>query len=144
MTLQMSSQSTFEDTKKIQTVVINGDTLIQMPLSSAKIILQSVLENEIADSLLIALSAKDSINTNIIEMQISTIRLLQEKSNNQEQLNQNLNLIIQNKDLEIEMLNEIIRKQKRYIRKQKLIKTVSLVGNIVLPIAVLIATTLGG
>jgi hypothetical protein len=140
----MSSQSTFEDTKKIQTVVINGDTLIQMPLSSAKIILQSVLENEIADSLLIALSAKDSINTNIIEMQISTIRLLQEKSNNQEQLNQNLNLIIQNKDLEIEMLNEIIRKQKRYIRKQKLIKTVSLVGNIVLPIAVLIATTLGG
>lgn len=140
----MSSQSTFEDTKKIQTVVINGDTLIQMPLSSAKIILQSVLENEIADSLLTSLAVKDSINTNIIEMQISTIRLLQEKSNNQEQLNQNLNLIIQNKDLEIEMLNEIIRKQKRYIRKQKLIKTVSLVGNIVLPIAVLMAATLGG
>lgn len=140
----MNSQNSFEDTKRIETVVINGDTLIQIPLSSAKIILQSVLENEVTDSLLTAFAVKDSINTNIIEMQISTIRLLQEKSNNQEQLNQNLNLIIQNKDLEIEMLNEIIRKQKRYIRKQKLIKSLSLVGNIVLPIAVLIAATLGG
>lgn len=139
----MNSQTTLEDTKKIETVVINGDTLIQIPLSSAKIILQSVLENEVADSLLTAYVFKDSVNTNIIEFQTSTIRLLQEKSNNQEQLNQNLNLIIQNKDLEIEMLNEIIREQKRYIRKQKIIKAVSLVGNIVLPIAVLIATTVG-
>jgi hypothetical protein len=139
----MNSQTTLEDTKKIETVVINGDTLIQIPLSSAKIILQSVLENEVADSLLTAYVFKDSVNTNIIEFQTSTIRLLQEKSNNQEQLNQNLNLIIKNKDLEIEMLNEIIREQRRYIRKQKLIKAVSLVGNIVLPIAVLIATTVG-
>jgi hypothetical protein len=139
----MNSQTTLEDTKKIETVVINGDTLIQIPLSSAKIILQSVLENEVADSLLTAYVFKDSVNTNIIEFQTSTIRLLQEKSNNQEQLNQNLSLIIKNKDLEIEMLNEIIREQRRYIRKQKLIKAVSLVGNIVLPIAVLIATTVG-
>jgi hypothetical protein len=117
--------------------------LIQIPLSDAKIILQGVLENEIADSLLTVFINKDSINTDIIELQISQIKLLQEKSKNQEQLNQNLNLIIQNKDLEINELNALITEQKKQLKKERFLKKLSMVGNVVLPIVTLFIV-LGG
>jgi hypothetical protein len=139
----MSSQNTLEETRVIRTVIINNDTLIQIPLSDAKIILQGVLENEIADSLLTVFMNKDSINTDIIELQISQIKLLQEKSKNQEQLNQNLNLIIQNKDLEINELNALITEQKKQLKKERFLKKLSMVGNVVLPIVTLFIV-LGG
>lgn len=139
----MSSQNTLEETRVIRTVIINNDTLIQIPLSDAKIILQGVLENEIADSLLTVFINKDSINTDIIELQISQIKLLQEKSKNQEQLNQNLNLIIQNKDLEINELNALITEQKKQLKKERFLKKLSMVGNVVLPIVTLFIV-LGG
>jgi len=139
----MNSQNTLPDTRLIQTVVIKGDTLIQMRLPDAKFILQGVLEKEITDSLLIVLMTKDTINTSIIEIQISQIRLLQEKSNNQDKLNKNLNSIIENKDLEIKELNDLISKQKKQIRKEKFIKKLSLAGNIVLPIVTLFIVLVG-
>jgi hypothetical protein len=137
MTLQMNSQPTSKDIGRVRALEINGDTLIQMHLLDAKTVLKGVLDGEIADSLLNIFMVRDSINSEIIQMQVSQIRLLQEKSKNQAQLNDNLNTIIKNKDLEITKLNAIIVEQKKQIKKERFVKKLSLIGNVVIP-AVLI------
>lgn len=134
----MNSQPTSTDIGRVQALEINGDTLIQMHLIDAKTVLKGVLDGEVADSLLTIFMVRDSINNGIIQMQVSQIKLLQEKSKNQAKLADNLNLILYNKDLEINKLNAIINDQKREIRKQKFIKTLALIGDVVLPVIVLI------
>lgn len=133
----MNSQPTSKDIGKVRALEINGDTLIQMHLMDAKIVLKGVLDGEIADSLLNIFMVRDSINSEIVQMQVSQIRLLQEKSKNQAQLNDNLNIIIKNKDLEISKLNAVILEQKKQIKKERFVKKLSLIGNVVIP-AVLI------
>jgi hypothetical protein len=133
----MNSQPTSKDIGRVRALEINGDTLIQMHLLDAKTVLKGVLDGEIADSLLNIFMVRDSINSEIIQMQVSQIRLLQEKSKNQAQLNDNLNTIIKNKDLEITKLNAVIVEQKKQIKKERFVKKLSLIGNVVIP-AVLI------
>lgn len=108
-----------------------------MALSDAKVVLAAVLDKQIADSLLIVYKDRDSLQTNIINLQVSEIRLLQLKSKNQDLLISNLNTIITNKDTEISLLNEIIKKQKKEIRKQKILKVLGYTGSVVLPIVTL-------
>ena len=134
----MNSQPTSTDIGRVQAVEINGDTLIQMHLIDAKTVLKGVLDGEVADSLLTIFMVRDSINNGIIQMQVSQIKLLQEKSKNQAKLADNLNLILYNKDLEINKLNAIINEQKKQLRKERIIKKLSLVGNVVLPVIVLL------
>lgn len=134
----MNSQPTSTDIGRVQAVEINGDTLIQMHLIDAKTVLKGVLDGEVADSLLTIFMVRDSINNGIIQMQVSQIKLLQEKSKNQAKLADNLNLILYNKDLEINKLNAIINEQKKQLRKERFIKKLSLVGNVVLPVIVLL------
>lgn len=138
MTLQTNCQTTSNATPTIQYVKVGDDTVIQMNSSDAKRILESLLDAEIADSLLNIYITRDSINTKIIEMQVNEIRLLQEKSNNQELFSKNLAEIIQNKNNEVDILNETIDSQKKEIRKQKLIKTIALIGDVALPVILLI------
>jgi len=142
MGLQASSQTTLTDTNKIKCQVVNGDTLITMPLKDAKTILKGVLDGEIADSLLNVYIERNKINTDIIQLQVKEIRALQEKSDNQAKLANNLESIIKNKDTEIADLNAIIKKQKREITKQKIIKTVALIGDVALPVLTLLFITL--
>ena len=78
----MSSQPTSKDIGRVQALEINGDTLIQMHLLDAKIVLKGVLDGEVADSLLTIFMLRDSINNSIIQIQVSQIKLLQEKSKN--------------------------------------------------------------
>ena len=142
MGLQASSQTTLTDTNKIKCQVVNGDTLITMPLKDARTILKGVLDGEIADSLLNVYIERNKINTDIIQLQVKEIRALQEKSDNQAKLANNLESIIKNKDTEIADLNAIIKKQKREITKQKIIKTVALIGDVALPVLTLLFITL--
>ena len=58
---------------EIKTIVENGDTLVIMNLEDAKIILNDLLEYEIADSLLTVYKEKDSLNTNTITLQKEVI-----------------------------------------------------------------------
>lgn len=134
----MSSQPTSTGIGRVQAVEINGDTLIQMHLLDAKVVLKGVLDGETADSLLTIFMVRDSINSSIIQMQVSQIKLLQEKSKNQAKLADNLNLILYNKDLEVNRLNAIIVEQKKQLRKERFIKKLALIGDIVLPVLVLI------
>lgn len=139
----MNSQITSNDISRVQALTVNGDTLIQMQLFDAKIVLKGVLDGEAADSLLKIFMVRDSINTSIIQVQVSQIRLLQEKSANQAKLAENLNAIIRNNESEIARLNSIIDQQRKQIRKERFVKKLALIGDVVLPVLVLILVIAG-
>lgn len=138
MVLPSHSQNILKE-PRVQTVINQkGDTLIQLKLSDAKLILAEVLDKEVADSLVNVYMFRDSLNKSTIELQVKEIRALQQKGFNYNQQVANLEKIVGNKDEELEKLNEIIKFQKKEIRKQKRLKTLGFVGAIVLPILVLL------
>lgn len=140
----MNSQPTSNDTGRVQALEINGDTLIQMQLIDAKTVLRGVLDGEVADSLLKVFMVRDSININTIQLQVSQIRLLQEKSNNQTKQSDILNAIIRNRDIEIKNLRAIIDEQDKQLKKERFIKKLALIGDVALPVFVLLLFAIGG
>jgi hypothetical protein len=126
-------------TPRIQTFISpKGDTVVQMSLTDAKVILASVLDKEVGDSLLSVYMLRDSLNTNTMMLQLQIIRDLQLKSSNQTQLADNLNQIIADKDIELSDLQDIIKQQKKEIRKQKILKIVGFTSAAVLPVATIL------
>jgi len=106
-----------------------------MSLADAKIVLNDVLDKSITDSILNIYILRDSLNSSTITLQVDKIRLLQEKCDNQALMSANLDKIIANKDQEIKLLNDVIKQQKKEIRKQKILKVVGFTAAVVLPIA---------
>ena len=117
----------------------NGDTLILMNLEDAKIVLSDLLEYEIVDSLLTVYKDKDTLNTNTIALQKDIIIKLTQKSLNTQNIIDNFEYILQNKDIELQVKNLIIDNQKKEIKKEKRLKILGFIGSIVLPILTLIA-----
>jgi hypothetical protein len=109
-----------------------------MSLSDAKILLEDVLKYEYADSLLIQYKVKDSLQLNTITMQKEVLMNLSNEKFNLEQINDNLQQVIVNKDKELDLKDEIIKDQKKEIRKQKSLKILGFTGSVVLPILTLI------
>lgn len=109
-----------------------------MKLADAKLVLNDLLDKQIADSLVDVYIVRDSINASTISLQVNKIRDLQQKSQNQETQAANLAGIVTNKDQEIALLNETIKQQKKEIRKQKILKIIGFTGAVVLPITTLI------
>jgi hypothetical protein len=122
-----------------ETINSNGDTLVIMHLDDARVILNDLLEYEIADSLLTAYKEKDSLNSNTISLQKDIIFKLVEKSDNQQVQIDNFQTILDHKNEEIELKEDIIKQQKKEIRKQKFFKLIGFTGSIILPILTLIA-----
>ena len=116
-----------------------GDTLILMNLEDAKIVLSDLLEYEIVDSLLTVYKDKDTLNTNTIALQKDIIIKLTQKSLNTQNIIDNFEYILQNKDIELQVKNLIIDNQKKEIKKEKRLKILGFIGSIVLPILTLIA-----
>lgn len=136
MALQVHSQTI---SPRVQALVnSNGDTLIQMSLADAKIVLTDVLSKQYADSLVSVYTDRDSIQNNIIVLQKEELLLMSEKFNNQKTITDNLNQVLVNKDTEIALLNDTIKKQKKEIRKQKFLKIVGFTAAVVLPITTII------
>lgn len=135
----MQSQ-TLSRAKVTSSISPSGDTIISMRLDYAKILLNEVLDKQIADSLLVIYKQKDSLNNDVISIQKNTIQLLQTQGNNKDLQIKNFNLLIDNKDVEITEQKAIIKKQKKEIRKQKILKLIGFTGSIVLPILVLFNT----
>lgn len=137
--MQGNSQNTLIKQQRVKTVVnAAGDTLIQMSIDDAKIVLTDIINKNICDSLLCVYENRDSINKQIIQVQATQITLIKQKVMNCEEIVSNMNKILENKDAEIALLNETIKKQKREIRKQKTLKFLGIGGAIILP-----AVTLG-
>ena len=116
-----------------------GDTLIILNLEDAKVILSDLLEYEIVDSLLTEYKEKDSLNSNTIILQKDIIVKLTQKSNNLQAIVDNFNTILDNKDKEILFKDDIIKQQKKEIRKQKFLKILGFAGSVILPIITLLA-----
>ena len=119
---------------EVRTIVENGDTLVIMNLEDAKVILNDLLEYEIADSLLTVYKEKDTLNTNTITLQKEVIIKLMEKSENQQSQIDNFQQILDNKNSELGMKEDTIKQQKKEIRKQKFLKFLGLGGSVILPI----------
>jgi uncharacterized protein (DUF3084 family) len=135
----MHSQNISKTKPRVQTLITpQGDTLVQFHIKDAKKLLADVLDKKIVDSLVNVYMQRDAINKNTIDLQVSQIKLLQQKSVNQEQQIANLDKIIANKDEEVAILNNVVEEQKKEIRKQKRLKTLGFVGSVVLPILVLL------
>ena len=116
----------------------DGDTLILMNLEDARIVLSDLLEYEIVDSLLTVYKDKDSLNTNTISLQKDVIVKLTQKSENQQSIIDNFEQILYNKDIELNLKNQVIKAQEKEIKKQKRLKIVGFIGSILLPIVTLI------
>ena len=136
----MVSQNISKTTPRVQTHVNNGDTTIEMSLADAKIILIAISEKDIADSIINNYVISDSLKSHTIELQLEEIKILQHKSANQENLADNLRLLLENKDSEIKIYEETIKRLKREVRKQKTLKIIGFVGSVVLPSIVLALT----
>ncbi len=133
------SQNILKEQERVQAVINEyGDTVIQMSLLDAKLILKVVLEKEVNDSLLDVYTVVDSLNKNKISLLFQKIEVFQIEKQNLNEMVVNLNAIIENKETETQILNETIKKQKKEIRKQKIIKIVALVGDVVLPVTTLL------
>ena len=117
----------------------NGDTLVIMHLEDARIILNDLLEYEIADSLLAVYKEQDSLNKETITLQKDIIFKLVEKSENQQYQIENFKEVLDNKNAELNMREDTIKQQKKEIRKQKLLKLAGFTTSIILPILTLIA-----
>lgn len=137
MVLPAISQTTSNGT--IESVVNkDGDTLVIMSLSDAKLILSDLLEYEITDSLLNVYVERDSLNSEKIILKDSIIEKLELQNKNKDEIIKNLNDIITNKIKEIEYKDLTIEDQKKEIKKQRNLKRLGLVGSVVLPILILI------
>ena len=119
-------------------VIVKSDTLIQFKLDDARIILTNVLEKEVLDSLVAEYHISDSLKDVRINLQDSVIKDLTQKSNTQDDIIKYTNEINLNKNKEIGILNNVIKQQKKEIRKQKTLKIIGFTAAVVLPILVLI------
>jgi len=110
-----------------------------MHYEDARVLLRDVLEYEYTDSLLTEYKTRDSLNSSIIVIQKKVLDTQVEKITNLETMNTNLEQVIANKDIEIGYKDEIIKQQKKEIRKQKILKIIGFSAAVVLPIVTLIA-----
>jgi len=133
MTLPTLSQTISKG--EVRTIIDDsGDTLVIMNLEDAKLILNDLLEYEIADSILTVYKEKDTLNSKTITLQKEVIFKLMEKSENQEIQIDNFQQILDNKNIEIGLKEDTIKQQKKEIRKQKFLKFLGFGGSVILPI----------
>ena len=121
------------------TVNDKGDTVVIMSLHHARVILSDLMDYNIVDSLLRIYKVRDSLSGSTIALQKDVIDKLTQKSDNQSVQLTNFQSIAGNKDKEIALKEDVIKSQKKEIRKQKVLKLLGFAGSIILPILTLIA-----
>ena len=109
-----------------------------MSLADSKIILTDILDKKITDSLLVEYTKRDKFKSDIIDIQKFKIKFLNDKIDNLDIMVNNYKTITDNKDKEVELLNWIIKKHEKDIKKQKFLKILGFSGAIILPITVLL------
>jgi len=126
----------------VQTLVnAKGDTLVQMRLADAKIILTDLYDKQIADNLVQVYMVRDNINASSITLLKSEVDMYKAKCGNLSLIIDNDTKIIVDKDTEIGLLNKTIKDQKREIRKQKILKVMGFTAAVILPITTIILMT---
>ena len=140
MGLQSHSTTILPQDDKVKVVISEyGDTLVQMSYESAKILLEDVLHYQYADSLLSTYKERDSLNTETITLQKEVLMNMGKEKENLQQIIDNYDGIIANKEDEMLLKDDIIKQQKKEIRKQKFLKVVGFSAAVILPILTLLA-----
>lgn len=135
----MQSQNISKIEPRVKTVInTKGDTLIQLKLSDAKIMLKDVLAKEVCDSTVAEYIQLDNLRSGTIALQNYKIVTLETKVNNSDIIIGNLETVVKNKDTEIGLLNGIIKKQGREIFKQKFFKFMGFGIAILIPVTFLL------
>ena len=132
--MPLNSQITLKKGQVKTFVSDNGDTLITMRIEDAKLILIDILNYQIADSIISQYEAKDKESSKVITFQKNAIDKLYRQLANDELRIAALERVIKNKDEEITFKDDVIKKQKREIRKQKTLKILGFSGAIILPV----------
>ena len=132
--MPLNSQITLKKGQVKTFVSDNGDTLITMRIEDAKVILTDILNYQIADSIISEYEAKDKESLKVITLQKNAILKLSNELANDELIIAALEGVIKNKNEEITLKDDIIKKQKREIRKQKVLKILGFSGAIILPV----------
>ena len=136
--LLMNSQPIYKQ-RVYKTINENNDTIISFLLSDAKFLLSELKVAELNDSIIHIYQNKVSLQDSIIFNQSKQITLLEDKNKNSDYINYNLGLLLDNKDMEISINQDIIKQQNRSIRKAKITKII-LIGIItVSPLMLLLA-----
>jgi hypothetical protein len=126
-------------TQSVKTLVTSkGDTLIQMKVQDAKVILTKLKECEITDSLVTLYKFETLDKTNMLNIKSETIKTLQLKDTNNLKIIKNLNKSIENKNVEIKGYKSDINKKDKQIKVQKTLKTIGFIGCIILPFLTLL------
>ncbi len=123
---------------RVKQIVNNGDTSIQFKLSDAKSVLSDLLDKSIVDSLLSVYTLRDSLNTSTITLNNKEIADLKLKCSNKDLELRNLTTVYSNDSTKIVLKDDVIKQQKKEIRKQKTLKVIALIGDVALPLFVII------
>jgi hypothetical protein len=108
-------------------------------LSDAKFLLSELKVAELNDSIIHIYQRKVILQDSIILNQSKQITLLEDKNKNSDKINYNQSLMLDNKDKEISINQDIIKQQNKAIRKAKITKII-LIGIItVSPLMLLLA-----
>jgi len=135
----MHSQNISKIEPRVKPVITKeGDTLIQLKLSDAKILLKDVLEKQVCDTTVAKLTELDNLRGVTIGLQQDKITTLETKFTNCNTIVGNLETVVKNKDTELSLLNDIIKKQDRVILKQKMFKFMGFGVAIIVPITFLL------
>lgn len=135
---QMHSQTLSKNQRIKAVVTTKGDTLLQMNISDARKLLKIVLEKEVNDNLLAYYIKRDSLNQDLITIKDEKIKSLIITNYNLQLINENLNKVIANHEANAKELRDVIKKQNKEIRKQKVLKTIGFIGCVVLPLLTII------
>jgi hypothetical protein len=109
-----------------------------MGYKDARILLEDVLHYEYADSLLTVYKERDSLNIQTITLQKEVLMKMSQEKQNLQQMVDNFETIVNNKDVELKINGDIIKQQKKEIRKQKRLKILGFAGSVILPIITII------
>ena len=135
----MHSQNISKIEPRVKPVITKeGDTLIQLKVSDAKILLKDVLEKKLCDSTVAEYIQLDGLRSGTIALQQDKITTLETKFTNCNSIVGNLETVVKNKDTELNLLNDIIKKQDRVIIKQKMFKFMGFGAAIIIPITFLL------
>ena len=127
----MNSQTISMKNPRVETLLDkNKDTVVQIKLNDAKIILKDLLDKKYVDSLLVINEDLNCVNEKIIQLDKEEIKSLEDKNTNNSIVIVNLNEIIKNG-------NETIGIQKKEIKKQKFLKYLAFISTITLGILVI-------
>ncbi len=131
---QVNSQNTLKKGEVKPIINNNGDTLIILRVDDALLLLKDLTDYTYTLDLIKKYEEYKSSCDTITKLQAKQILLLTDKNKNNELIIANLNKVIYNKDEELKIKDGIIKKQKKEIRKQKILKYVGFTGAIVLPV----------